>query len=67
MEGEDARYVQHVFNLQPDGNYKDEATGQFTGRNIFYLNKSTSELADKKKMSVFGRNFFMLVKNAFTP
>ena len=58
LEGEDARYVQHVFNLQPDGNYKDEATGQFTGRNIFYLNKSTSELADKKKMSVIREKLF---------
>ncbi len=58
LEGEDARYVQHVFNLQPDGNYKDESTGQFTGRNIFYLNKSTSELADKKKMSVIREKLF---------
>ena len=58
LEGEDARYVQHVFNLQPDGNYKDEATGQFTGRNIFYLNKSTSELANKKKMSIIRDKLF---------
>jgi hypothetical protein len=67
LEGEDARYVQHVFNLQPDGNYKDESTGQFTGRNIFYLNKSTSELADKKKMSIIRDKLFHVREKRIHP
>ena len=67
LEGEDARFVQHVFNLQPDGNYKDEATGQFTGRNIFYLNKSTSELADKKKMSIIRDKLFHVREKRIHP
>ncbi|MBN4081346.1 thioredoxin domain-containing protein [Caldithrix abyssi] len=42
---DDTKLVQIVFNLELNGNFKDETTGQFTGKNIFHIKKPISELA----------------------
>lgn len=42
---DDARLWQRMYNTQPDGNYREEATGHATGGNIFYLNKDWDVLA----------------------
>jgi uncharacterized protein YyaL (SSP411 family) len=42
---EDADFAARVFNLKPDGNFREEATGQMTGTNIFHLRKPLSEIA----------------------
>jgi uncharacterized protein YyaL (SSP411 family) len=34
-----------LFNLKEDGNYRDEATGEYSGRNILYLDAPLEELA----------------------
>ncbi len=39
-----------VYNLTEEGNYKDEATGQHTGKNIPHLTKSLKELATERNM-----------------
>lgn len=41
-----------IFNMAEQGNYKDEATGQRTGKNILHLKKPVSELAEERNMSV---------------
>jgi len=39
-----------VFNLNERGNYKDEASGQRTGKNILHLTMSVKELAEERDM-----------------
>lgn len=39
-----------IFNLTEKGNYKDEATGQRTGKNIPHLQKPIDELARERNM-----------------
>ncbi|MEX1063117.1 MAG: thioredoxin domain-containing protein [Balneolaceae bacterium] len=39
-----------VYNIEPDGNFKDESTGRKTGKNIPYLKKSPRELAEDRNM-----------------
>ncbi len=42
---EAAQLFSSIFNLREEGNYKDEATGDLTGRNLMYLNAPLEEMA----------------------
>lgn len=46
----DAELFIEVFNLKKEGNFKEEATRQTTGKNIPHLKKSLAELADERAM-----------------
>lgn len=46
----DAELFMEAFNLKEEGNYKEEATGSKTGRNIPYLKKSLEELAGDRSL-----------------
>lgn len=46
----DAELFIEVFNLKEEGNFKEEATRQTTGKNIPHLKKSLAELADERAM-----------------
>ncbi|MFQ5710009.1 MAG: thioredoxin domain-containing protein, partial [bacterium] len=41
----DGDFFIKMFNVQPEGNFNDQATGQKTGRSILYLEKPLSEIA----------------------
>ena len=41
-----------IFNMSHEGNYRDEASGQRTGKNILYLTKPIKELAKERDMEV---------------
>ncbi len=41
----EAGLIIEVFNIKKDGNYLEQATGEQTGKNIFYLSKSIDLLA----------------------
>ncbi|SHL05004.1 thioredoxin domain-containing protein [Rhodothermus profundi] len=41
-----------LFNVQPEGNYEEEATGERTGKNILYLSKSLQALARERGWSL---------------
>ncbi len=43
--------VLKVFNVQGDGNFREEVSGSKTGKNILYLKKPVSELASDHKVS----------------
>jgi len=45
LRDEEAELVSRVFNVEPTGNFRDEATGTVSGTNIFHLNKTGSQLA----------------------
>lgn len=46
----EAELVIEVFNLTEEGNYKDEASGRRTGKNIPHLKKTMADLADERNM-----------------
>ncbi len=52
LDADTAALVCTVYNIQPDGNYREEATGQPTGRNILHRRDSLSELANQLGMGV---------------
>jgi len=64
----DADFVYKIFNLDSHGNFKDETTDQFSGRNIFHLNKPISELARGQKISSkeFEQKLSTIRKKLFT-
>ncbi len=47
LGSEDADFATGVFNLKPDGNFREEATGEMTGTNIFHLRKPLPEIASE--------------------
>ena len=48
--GEDFDIISKVFNVTEKGNYREEATGRLTGKNILYMKKTLNELAEELKM-----------------
>ncbi len=48
--GEDADLFARVFNVEADGNFREEATGRRTGANILHLRKSLHEVALELEM-----------------
>lgn len=46
----EAELAIEVFNLSEKGNYKDESTGQRTGKNIPHLEKPLADLAQERNM-----------------
>jgi uncharacterized protein len=47
---ENISILEKIFNVESEGNYKEESTGRRTGRNILYLKRSFEELAKIFKM-----------------
>jgi uncharacterized protein YyaL (SSP411 family) len=47
---DEADFIINVFNLEPNGNWHDEARGIRTGNNILHLKKTFKELADAFSM-----------------
>lgn len=47
---DEADFIINVFNLEPNGNWYDEARGIRTGNNILHLKKTIKELADDLSM-----------------
>lgn len=48
---EEANIIFKVYNLQPGGNFNEEATGEILGTNIFHLTKPISAIANEMKIS----------------
>jgi len=48
---EDAEFLSDVYNLSRDGNFRDEATGEQSDRNIFHLKESLIDLAVRLDVS----------------
>jgi len=49
--GPDAELVMQVYGVSPQGNYREESTGELTGKNILHLKSSLPEIAEKLGMS----------------
>ncbi len=46
LDPEEAELFEKAFNIEPDGNFEDEATGRKTGANVPYLKKRAGQLAE---------------------
>lgn len=63
----DLAFLTKLYSLDSDGNFKDEATGQFTGRNIFYLNEQVSDKNDLERLDSIRETLFKLRKKRIHP
>ncbi|MCR4343938.1 MAG: thioredoxin domain-containing protein [Candidatus Scalindua sp.] len=54
LKGDEADLIINVYSIDRTGNFRDEASGENTGANILYLEKSLTEVAFKNKESVDG-------------
>ncbi|MDG2398084.1 MAG: thioredoxin domain-containing protein, partial [Candidatus Marinimicrobia bacterium] len=64
---EDTQFIQNIFNLTPEGNFKDEASGQSTGKNIFHLKTPISNSKDLKKLSQIREKIFDIREKRIHP
>ena len=64
---EDTQFIQNIFNLTPEGNFKDEASGQSTGKNIFHLKTPISNSKDLKKISQIREKIFHVREKRIHP
>jgi uncharacterized protein YyaL (SSP411 family) len=49
---EEVKLAVDIFNIKPDGNYRDEATSRSTGKNILHYAEPIGELADKHNLGI---------------
>ena len=54
LDEEDSDLAVRIFNVKPEGNFHEEATGRVTGANILHLQAPVSEIASDLGMSVDG-------------
>ena len=50
LDVDEFRIVKQVYNIQAAGNYRDEATGMQSGRNLLYMSQSHDDLATSLKI-----------------
>ena len=53
LNDNDARLITELYNLDSNGNFKDEASGKFTGKNAIYLVCPTNGPETVNKIAVF--------------
>ncbi|PSQ67711.1 MAG: thioredoxin domain-containing protein, partial [Bacteroidetes bacterium QH_1_61_8] len=51
LDAETAELVIDLYNMTPEGNYREEASGERTGKNILHLDSSLDEEAARRGMS----------------
>ncbi len=51
LPGSQAELAIEVYNMTEAGNYRDEASGQQTGKNILHLRKPLEDLAEERNMN----------------
>jgi hypothetical protein len=51
LGSEEADFITHVFNIEREGNYTEEAAGETVSANILHLNKPIEEMASSLNLS----------------
>ena len=64
---DDAMLLQRIYNLDSSGNFKDEASGKFTGKNIFHLNAPILDANEAEKISIIRKKLFDARKKRIHP
>ncbi|QUH22831.1 thioredoxin domain-containing protein [Methanobacterium alkalithermotolerans] len=50
--GDSSELICDIFQVQKEGNFKEESTGKKTGKNILFLKKSLEEISKEKQISL---------------
>lgn len=50
--GDSSELICDIFQVQKEGNFKEESTGKNTGKNILFLKKSLEEISKEKQISL---------------
>ncbi len=52
VDHDDLFFIQDIFNIKKDGNFRDEATSKSTGKNILFFKDTPEKLAERHKLSM---------------
>lgn len=63
----DVAFLTQLYQLDSHGNFKDEATGQFTGRNIFYLEEPIDKPAEIDRLKTIRHTLFSVREKRIHP
>ncbi|GAB6168040.1 thioredoxin domain-containing protein [Clostridium carnis] len=66
LDNDEVSFISKVYNLKEEGNFKDEATGERTGANIFYLKEEITK-EDKEKISSIKEKLFSIREKRIHP
>ena len=64
---DDLSFLKELYNLDSAGNFKDEATGQFTGNNIFHLNDSINDKSKSIRIKKINQTLFKIREQRIPP
>ena len=64
---DDLSFLKELYNLDSAGNFKDEATGQFTGNNIFHLNDSINDKSKSIRIKKINQTLFKIREQRIHP
>ena len=64
---DDLSFLKELYNLDSGGNFKDEATGQFTGNNIFHLNDSINDKSKSVRIKKINQTLFKIREQRIHP
>ena len=63
----DFSFLTDLYSLDSSGNFKDEATRQFTGKNIFHLKNLINDKSKSKQIKEINNNLFNIRKKRIHP
>jgi len=64
---DDFSFLTDLYSLDSSGNFKDEATRQFTGKNIFHLKNLINDKSKSKQIKEINNNLFNIRKKRIHP
>ena len=64
---DDLSFLSKLYNLDSSGNFKDEATGEFTGNNIFHLKDSVIDKSELERNEKIKQNLFKIREKRIHP
>ena len=67
LEENDINFITQLYNLNIDGNFKDEASGKFTGKNIFYISDLNIAQNELKRLEKIRDTLFKIRKERIHP
>ncbi len=67
LSNEEAELLINTYSLDKEGNYKDEATGKKTGKNILYLKESINNIDSKNRLNEITKTLYQAREKRIHP
>ena len=67
LDDNDTRFITKLYNLDSNGNFKDEASGKSTGKNIFYIKDPNLKQNDFKRLEKIRKILFVTREKRIHP